>query len=160
MSTISLAQGDTPAMQVVDRGLRDVVPIPPAEPLPLADMLRTSQRCLIGDMSVENCGQSRTGRALCPKESLHDPGNAHAAIIMLEGQMMPFNKRHDLTLPTQVAINEMQMCALSITNALPPYHIMFPHDLSHLWFIQFTRPYGESVYWSCMLTNTLPDSLF
>lgn len=58
------------------------------------------------------------------------PANVQAGIILLEGQIMKFKKGHDnwcqdltiaddITLPTQVAINELQMCALSIANACP-----------------------------------------
>lgn len=69
-----------------------------------------------------------------------------------------------VTLPIQVAISEMQTFNQHANGTLP-------HDLWHLWHIDMwqnstfwwalllSRPWGASVYWSRILTTTLPRSM-
>lgn len=82
----------------------------------------------------------RTGRPSCFKEVLAYLGNVQAGSILLEGQMMDFNKKQGNwsrdfileTLPFELAINGMLTCVPPSSNACPQHHTTLRHDWSHL----------------------------
>lgn len=122
--------------QVVDRGLGDVVLFFQQSHLKLPAVLGNWNP--LADRPIQNILKMldrwhvwwiqwplEDRNTLVRKEVPAHPGNVWAGIILLEGQMIEFNKgrenwlQHFISamLSIQVAVNEMQKCALSIANA-------------------------------------------
>lgn len=77
-------------------------------------------------------------------------------MILLKGQMMEFNKGHSIfisvTFYIQVAIREMQSCALSLAAACQHHHTILPCYSLNLWCIEKWQKstkvhFGVTIYW-------------